>query len=135
MKVMNHESALAKKIMLEPVWYRSNDTYRHDCLKKTTTFPRSFMIWGRVSRKGPGEMAPLRQQSMHRCTLKFCTLLIPSIENEMVMKSFFRMIMHLATEQSVKAFLLERHINSMTWPANSLNPIENFWWREKKKKG
>ncbi len=36
--------------------------------------------------------------------------------------------------KSVKAFLQERHINSMTWPANSpdLNPVENLWWKLKK---
>ena len=41
--------------------------------------------------------------------------------------------MHLATEQSVKAFLQEKHINSMIWPENSsnLNPIENLWWKLK----
>ena len=33
-----------------------------------------------------------------------------------MMTSFFRMIMHFAIEQSVKAFFKERHMNSMTWP-------------------
>lgn len=37
--------------------------------------------------------------------------------------------------KSVKAFLQERQINSMTWPANSpdLNPIENVWWKLEKR--
>ena len=36
--------------------------------------------------------------------------------------------------KSVKTFLEERHIRSMSWPANSLdlNPIENLWWKLKK---
>uniref|UniRef100_A0A3Q2ZAS5 Tc1-like transposase DDE domain-containing protein n=1 Tax=Kryptolebias marmoratus TaxID=37003 RepID=A0A3Q2ZAS5_KRYMA len=33
--------------------------------------------------------------------------------------------------KTVKTFLEERHIRSMSWPANSLdlNPIENLWWK------
>lgn len=40
--------------------------------------------------------------------------------------------MHLATEQSVKAFLQERYINNDT-ARNSpdLNPIKNSWWKSK----
>uniref|UniRef100_A0A3Q3AFG1 Tc1-like transposase DDE domain-containing protein n=1 Tax=Kryptolebias marmoratus TaxID=37003 RepID=A0A3Q3AFG1_KRYMA len=36
--------------------------------------------------------------------------------------------------KTVKAFLGERHIQSMSWPANSpdLNSIKNLWWRLKK---
>ena len=36
--------------------------------------------------------------------------------------------------KSVKAFLQEKRISSMTWPGNSpdVNPIENLWWKLKK---
>uniref|UniRef100_A0A673J8H7 Uncharacterized protein n=1 Tax=Sinocyclocheilus rhinocerous TaxID=307959 RepID=A0A673J8H7_9TELE len=37
----------------------SRFTCYNDCLKKTTKFPNSFMIWGCMSGKGPGEMAIL----------------------------------------------------------------------------
>uniref|UniRef100_A0A8C5EQQ3 Tc1-like transposase DDE domain-containing protein n=1 Tax=Gouania willdenowi TaxID=441366 RepID=A0A8C5EQQ3_GOUWI len=36
--------------------------------------------------------------------------------------------------KTAKTFLEERHIGSMSWPANSpdLNPTENLWWKLKK---
>lgn len=60
------------------------------------------------------------------------TFLIPWIDIGLVMiKSFLRMIIHLARAKSVRACLQEKHINSMTRPANNadLNAIENFWWK------
>ena len=38
------------------VWGHSNKTYEDDCLKKTSRFPKSFMISDCMSFKGPIEM-------------------------------------------------------------------------------
>ena len=64
------------------------------------------------------------------------TFLIPSIErmfgNDEIIFQDDNASCHRA--KTVKTFLEERHIRSMSWPANSpdVNPIENLWWKLKK---
>ncbi len=59
---------------------RSNEMYKDDCLKETTKFPNSFMIWGSVSGKGPGEMAILTSTVNSQVYIETLdTFLIPSI--------------------------------------------------------
>uniref|UniRef100_A0A672T8Q8 Tc1-like transposase DDE domain-containing protein n=1 Tax=Sinocyclocheilus grahami TaxID=75366 RepID=A0A672T8Q8_SINGR len=124
--MMNHESALDKEMMLELL----SGAVLSFCLKKTTKFPNSFMVWGcSMSGKGPGEMAILTSTVNAQMYIEILdTFLIPSIEktfgdNDVIFQDD-NASCHRA--KSVEAFLQERDINSMTWPANNpdLNPIE-----------
>uniref|UniRef100_A0A673J1W8 Uncharacterized protein n=1 Tax=Sinocyclocheilus rhinocerous TaxID=307959 RepID=A0A673J1W8_9TELE len=55
--------------------------YKDDCLKKTTKFTNSFMIWGCMSGKLPGEMAILTSTVNAQVYIEILdTFLIPSIE-------------------------------------------------------
>uniref|UniRef100_A0A671MDT3 Uncharacterized protein n=1 Tax=Sinocyclocheilus anshuiensis TaxID=1608454 RepID=A0A671MDT3_9TELE len=59
------------------------DCISHDYLKKTTKFPNSFMIWGCMSGKGPGEMAILISTVNAEVYIEILdTILIPSIEKK-----------------------------------------------------
>lgn len=115
---------------------RSNEMHKDDHLKKTTKFPNSFIIWGCMSSKGPGEMTILTSTVNGQVYIEILdTFLIPLIEKKFGDDVIFQddnASWHRA--KIVKAFLQERHINSMTWPANSLdlNPIGNLWWKLKK---
>uniref|UniRef100_A0A671KXB7 Uncharacterized protein n=1 Tax=Sinocyclocheilus anshuiensis TaxID=1608454 RepID=A0A671KXB7_9TELE len=53
----------------------------NDCLKKTTKFTNSIMIWGCMSGKLPGEMAILTSTVNAQVYIEILdTFLIPSIE-------------------------------------------------------
>lgn len=69
------------------------------------------MLWGCISDKGPGEIIISAQVY----TQILNTFLSPLVENRFVADEVIK---------SVKAFLLERHVNSMTWPANT---FEHLW--------
>ncbi len=125
--VMNHESALDKEMMLELL----SGAVLMKCIKMTAwrkqpNFPTHLWYGVACQVKDQGKWQSLPQQSMHKCTLIYID--IPSIEKKFGDDAIFQddnASCHRA--KSVKAFLQERHINSMTWPANSpdLNPIEN----------
>lgn len=89
-----------------------------------------------MSSKGPGEMTILTSTVNGQVYIEILdTFLIPLIEKKFGDDVIFQddnASWHRA--KIVKAFLQERHINSMTWPANSLdlNPIGNLWWKLKK---
>uniref|UniRef100_A0A672STN9 Tc1-like transposase DDE domain-containing protein n=1 Tax=Sinocyclocheilus grahami TaxID=75366 RepID=A0A672STN9_SINGR len=88
---------------------------QYDCLKKTTKFPKSFMIWGCMSGKGPGEMAILISTVNAQVYIEILdTFLIPSIEKKLGDVIFQDDNASCHREKSVKAFLQERHITSMT---------------------
>uniref|UniRef100_A0A3B3S4R3 Tc1-like transposase DDE domain-containing protein n=1 Tax=Paramormyrops kingsleyae TaxID=1676925 RepID=A0A3B3S4R3_9TELE len=91
----------------------------------------SLMIWGCMSGKGPGQMAVITSTVNAQVYIEILdNFLILSIESRLgddeVIFQDDNASCHRA--KSVKTFLQERHINSMTWPANSpdLNPIENL---------
>lgn len=73
--------------------------------------------------KGPGETSTVNAQVY---TEILDTFLIPSIENGFVDEVIFQD--HHASRhraKSVKAFLQERQISSMTWPANFKKLVHN----------
>uniref|UniRef100_A0AAR2K6C9 Transposase Tc1-like domain-containing protein n=1 Tax=Pygocentrus nattereri TaxID=42514 RepID=A0AAR2K6C9_PYGNA len=111
------------------VWCRSSEIYEEDCLKKATKFPQSLMIWGCMSGKGTGEMTVVNSSINAQVYIDILdSFLIPSIEqmfgDDEIIFQDDNASCHRA--KTVKAFLGERHIQSMSWPANSpdLNPIE-----------
>uniref|UniRef100_A0A3B1JDA5 Tc1-like transposase DDE domain-containing protein n=1 Tax=Astyanax mexicanus TaxID=7994 RepID=A0A3B1JDA5_ASTMX len=114
------------------VWCRSSEIYEEACLKKTTKFPQSLMIWGCMSGKGTGEMTVVNFSINAQVYIDILdSFLIPSIETDVwrIIGIIFQddnASCHRA--KTVKAFLGERHIQSMSWPANSpdLNPIEKL---------
>uniref|UniRef100_A0A3Q3AY27 Tc1-like transposase DDE domain-containing protein n=1 Tax=Kryptolebias marmoratus TaxID=37003 RepID=A0A3Q3AY27_KRYMA len=118
------------------VWCRSSEIYEEACLKKTTKFPQSLMIWGCMSGKGTGEMTVVNSSINAQVYIDILdSFLIPSIEQMFGDEIIFQddnASCHRA--KTVKAFLGERPIQSMSWTANNpdLNPIENLWWRLKK---
>ena len=97
------------------VWCRLNETYKHVRRRKTGKFYESFRIWGCMLFKRSGKMEIIPSiTSTHVYTEILDNFLIPLIEN------WFgddKVIFHWAEE--IKAFLQERHIKSMPWPANS----------------
>ncbi len=114
------------------VWCRSNEIYEDDCLKKTCKFPQSLMIWSCMSGKGTGEMAVITSSINAQVYVDILdTFLIPSVErmfgDDDIIFQDDNASCHRA--KTVKTFLEERHIRSMSWPANSPdpNPIENLW--------
>jgi DDE superfamily endonuclease len=95
------------------------------------------MIWGCMSGKSTGEMAVITSSINAQVYIDILdTFLIPSIErmfgDDDIIFQDDNASCHRA--KTVKTFLEERHIRSMSWPANSpyLNPIENLWWKLKK---
>uniref|UniRef100_A0A8B9JPA9 Transposase Tc1-like domain-containing protein n=1 Tax=Astyanax mexicanus TaxID=7994 RepID=A0A8B9JPA9_ASTMX len=98
---------------------------------KRTRLQWSLMIWGCMSGKGTGEMTVVNSSINAQVYIDILdSFLIPSIEqmfgdNEIIFQDD-NASCHRA--KTVKAFLGERHIQSMSWPANSpdLNPIENL---------
>uniref|UniRef100_A0A3B1IEA9 Tc1-like transposase DDE domain-containing protein n=1 Tax=Astyanax mexicanus TaxID=7994 RepID=A0A3B1IEA9_ASTMX len=136
-KISSGQGSELKNLHWTFVWCRSSEIYEEACLKKTTKFPQSLMIWGCMSGKGTGEMTVVNSTINAQVYIDILdSFLIPSIEqmfgdNEIIFQDD-NASCHRA--KTVKAFLGERHIQSMSWPANSpvLNPIENLWWKLKK---
>uniref|UniRef100_A0A3B1IG59 Transposase Tc1-like domain-containing protein n=1 Tax=Astyanax mexicanus TaxID=7994 RepID=A0A3B1IG59_ASTMX len=63
------------------VWCRSSEIYEEACLKKTTKFPQSLMIWGCMSGKGTGEMTVVNSSINAQVYIDILdSFLIPSIE-------------------------------------------------------
>uniref|UniRef100_A0A8C1BRT3 Uncharacterized protein n=1 Tax=Cyprinus carpio TaxID=7962 RepID=A0A8C1BRT3_CYPCA len=57
--------------------------HKDDHLKKTTKFPNSFIIWGCMSSKGPGEMTILTSTVNGQVYIEILdTFLIPLIEKK-----------------------------------------------------
>uniref|UniRef100_A0A672FA08 Tc1-like transposase DDE domain-containing protein n=1 Tax=Salarias fasciatus TaxID=181472 RepID=A0A672FA08_SALFA len=135
---MSQKSALDKVMMLE-LCFCSSKIYKEDCLKKTSKFPQSLMIWGYMSGKGSGEKAVVKSSINAQVYIDILdSFLIPSIEkmfgNDEILFQDDNASYHRA--KTVTVFLGKRRIQSMSWPANSpdLNPTENLWWKLKKKK-
>uniref|UniRef100_A0A3B5QEL9 Transposase Tc1-like domain-containing protein n=1 Tax=Xiphophorus maculatus TaxID=8083 RepID=A0A3B5QEL9_XIPMA len=63
------------------VWCHSSEIYEEACLKKTTKFPQSLMIWGCMSGKGTGEMTVVNSSINAQVYIDILdSFLIPSIE-------------------------------------------------------
>uniref|UniRef100_A0A3B5RAI7 Uncharacterized protein n=1 Tax=Xiphophorus maculatus TaxID=8083 RepID=A0A3B5RAI7_XIPMA len=62
--------------------------YEEACLKKTTKFPQSLMIWGCMSGKGTGEMTVVNSSINAQVYIDILdSFLIPSIEQIMKLNS------------------------------------------------
>ena len=118
------------------VWCHSNETHGYDCLKKISKLLELFMIWGCMSFKEPGDLAIVISTINTKAYIEILdNFIIPRIENYFVDEIIFQddnASCHKA--KWTKVSFKERHIESMTGPANSpdLNPIENLWWKFRK---
>uniref|UniRef100_A0A3B3QGW8 Transposase Tc1-like domain-containing protein n=1 Tax=Paramormyrops kingsleyae TaxID=1676925 RepID=A0A3B3QGW8_9TELE len=108
------------------VWCHPNETYKDDCLKKTSKFPQSLMIWGCMSGKGPGQMAIITSTiNAQVCVEILDNFLISSIESRFGNDNFQDDNASCHRAQSIKTFLQEKNINSMTWASKQCRSQSN----------
>uniref|UniRef100_A0A3B1K8U5 Uncharacterized protein n=1 Tax=Astyanax mexicanus TaxID=7994 RepID=A0A3B1K8U5_ASTMX len=70
------------------VWCRSSEIYEEACLRKTTKFPQSLMIWGCMSGKGTGEMTVVNSSINAQVYIDILDILLSSILVKIKKKMF-----------------------------------------------
>nr|CAA82360.1 putative transposase [Drosophila hydei]prf//2013359A transposase [Drosophila hydei] len=112
---------------------KRSETYHKDCLKRTTKFPASTMVWGCMSAKGLGKLHFIEGTVNAEKYINILQdSLLPSIPklSDCGEFTFQQDGASSHTAKRTKNWLQYNQMEVLDWPSNSpdLSPIENIWW-------